>query len=512
VGDHEEELSGAGQEAGGDDSVDKRAATTTQARHQVSKVLRWKLRLHHRWPAVFPEPGLSETLEFHRSRDVEKNAESALPDGLEIRLEAIWVVEVYPPTLIRHLYQDLDRLDWNKDPDKLDQAPVSDFITQQRDSTHGGGWINLGLILRPTDSRFLGGHRRAKLPAGVDHAMGGIHFPTASLAVVVITFVLDASCARGINDALTRTYRTEARRVGVGYSFDEPPERRKIESRLERARVRSACRNWIAQSLHGTFSEDQLRRRHPCAELVTANSSLLIGEKDDKIWSPRMVLGFDREWSSWESQGDVLVRMSIESTEDTGADVVLNVDRNLAVSAATTAGYGMPEPAQFLDHRVSAFMAIWSLHRLFGRYETGLAKIRDSLLESAKRSDRRGALKRLRDLHDVVLSASPDVRVITTDVEELTKDAGISLRGSFDFKAMDTRFNGEGNFLEVLLTSLALRAHRMRDRESQLQDLLVVDATTKNAIASMELQWRVGFLGILIALAGVVIAVLQLRR
>lgn len=226
MGDREEELSGEGQEAGADDSVDKRAATTTRAPHQESKALRWRLRLHHRWPAIFPEPGLSEMLEFYRSRDVEKNAESALPDGLEIRLEAIWVVEVYPPTLIRHLYQDLDRLDWNKDPDKLDQAPVGDFITQQRESTRGGGWINLGLILRPTDSRFLGGHRRAKLPAGVDHAMGGIHFPTASPAVVVMTFVLDASSARGINDALTRTYRTEVRRVGVGYAFDEPPERR----------------------------------------------------------------------------------------------------------------------------------------------------------------------------------------------------------------------------------------------------------------------------------------------
>lgn len=458
-------------------------------------------------------------LELHRRRDVEKNTESALPQGLEIRIEAIWVAEVYPPTLISHLYEDLERLDWNRDPNRLDGAAVTEFITRQRESTRGGGWLNLGLILRPTDPRFLGGHRRAKLPAGIDHAMGGIHFPTASLAVVVITFVLDQTQARRIHGALTRTYRTEVRRVGVGYAFDEPPERRKMESRLERARVRSACRDWIAQNLHGSFSEDQPKGRHPCAELITASSGLLIGEKDDKFWSPRRVLGFDREWSSWESQGDVPVRMSIESAEDAGADVVLNVDRNLAVSAAKKASYGMPEPAEFLDHGISAFTAIWSLHRLIGRYETGLAQIRDSLLKSAKRSDRHGALKRLRDLHDVVLSASPDVRVITTDLEELALDGGISLRESLDFKAMDPTFQGEGNFLEGLLKGLALRSRKLRDRESELHDLLVVDATTKNAIASMELQWSfgvwgvlVGILGMLIGLAGVAIALLQLRH
>ena len=140
-------------------------------------------------------------------------------------------------------------------------------------------------------------------------------------------------------------------------------------------------------------------------------------------------------------------------------------------------------------------------------------------MKSAKRSDRHGALKRLRDLHDVVLSASPDVRVITTDLEELALDGGISLRESLDFKAMDPTFQGEGNFLEGLLKGLALRSRKLRDRESELQDLLVVDATTKNAIASMELQWSfgvwgvlVGILGMLIGLAGVAIALLQLRH
>jgi len=455
-------------------------------------------------------------LDLHRRRDVEKNTESALPAGLEIRIEATWVAEVYPPTLISNLYKDLERLDWNRDPSRLDGAAVTEFITRQRESIQGGGWLNLGLILRLADSRFLGGHRRAKLPAGIDHAMGGIHFPTASLAVIVITFVLDKTKARRIHDALTRTYRTEVRRVGIGYAFDEPPERRKMESRFERASVRSACRDWIAANLHGSFSEDRPKKRHPCAELVTASSGLLIGEKDDKFWSPGRVLGFDREWSSWESQDDVRVRMSIESAEDAGADVVLNVDRNLAVTAAKKASYGMPEPAEFLNLRVSAFMAVWSLHRLIGRLETGLAKIRDSLLKSAKRSDRRGALKRLRDVHDVVLSASPDVRVITADLEDLAHDRGISVRESIDFKAVDPSVHGEGEFLEGLVKALAVRARKLRDRESELQDLLVVDATTKNAIASMELQWSfgvwgilVGLLGTLIGLAGVAIALFK---
>ena len=40
----------------------------------------------------------------------------------------------------------------------------------------------------------------------------------------------------------------------------------------------------------------------------------------------------------------------------------------------------------------------------------------------------------------MALSASPDARVITTDLEELALDGGISLRESLDFKAMDPTF------------------------------------------------------------------------
>ena len=99
----------------------------------------------------FSEPGLNMMLELHRRRDVEKIPKALLPQGLEIRIEAIWVAEVYPPTLISHLYEDLERLDWNRDPNRLDGAAVTEFITRQRESTRGGGWLNLGLILRPTD-------------------------------------------------------------------------------------------------------------------------------------------------------------------------------------------------------------------------------------------------------------------------------------------------------------------------------------------------------------------------
>jgi hypothetical protein len=136
-------------------------------------------------------------------------------------------------------------------------------------------------------------------------------------------------------------------------------------------------------------------------------------------------------------------------------------------------------------------------------YIDRLAQARYTLLAPRRGLQSRSPVKALRDLNDVVLSLSSDVRLVTSDIAHLAEDPVFLIDEVPKLIPMNERFNGKDPFAQTLVSGCAAAASRLRAAEEELRDLLVTAATTKGAIANIQLQrgvfWWTVILGVFTA-------------
>ncbi len=438
---------------------------------------------------------------FHDAeRDATENAESAVPVGQEVRVEAVWVAEVFPPSLVGALWTDLRKLGWDADPDRAGREPISHYIRDQRQSA--GGWVSLQLILRPGDKRFLGSFRRAELPIGVDRASAAVYSPYPSLSVVLVEFVLDDSAAMRLDTALRADYRTEVTPVGVALNVVTPALLKEREAAAVRSEMRQVCREFMQRSLHGRFATAADGLEHPALELITTSLGVVFGDDIPAPGSLSQLLRVSWKFDTWTTRRGPRMRLRREDSWaglDTNT-LVMNGNGPRLIAEAKEHGYGMPTAADLLTHAGNEITALWATRRLIDGYQTELDQARDRLLTPARRSLSRSAIKRLRAMDETILAISADVRVVTADVAQfaplgramLTKEAP-------QFWPMEKKYGGTRPFSVGLLEEAESRAQRLRSREAELRDLLAVDASTKGAIASIRMQRWLVILTVVIA-------------
>jgi hypothetical protein len=438
-------------------------------------------------------------LAVHRRRDAAENAECTVPEDQEIRIEAIWVAEIYPPTVAPRLVQDLINMRWEEDPSRSNRPGVSTFLAEQR-SQWGGSWLNLGLVLRPADRRFLGSHRRADLPQGVDHASAEILSPAASFSILVVQFNLDNEASLRIDGALRREYQTEMRPAGVALSILTPRSRKEEAARQARAVMRDGCRAWMQDHLSGRFSVDGGGLKHPTVELLTTAAGLVVGEVPTGRFSVAALLGVSADYDKWHCDEGVALRLSL-GERDTRRELLVNANRQEAVAVARERGYA--DAPSLFSHALARLAAVWSISVMLEGYIDRLAQARYTLLAPRRGLQSRSPVKALRDLNDVVLSLSSDVRLVTSDIAHLAEDPVFLIDEVPKLIPMNERFNGKDPFAQTLVSGCAAAASRLRAAEEELRDLLVTAATTKGAIANIQLQrgvfWWTVILGVFTA-------------
>jgi hypothetical protein len=479
-------------------------------RWRPSLAHRFRWPLHNRWPRLFPDSaGRRNLLAFHdRERDERENAETAMPPGQEVRVEAVWVAEVFPPSLVGRLYANLAKMGWDADPDRMGRDRLSSQIRDLRQSD-GSGWINLSLVLRQGDRRFLGGHRRAALPTGVDRVHASVHAPFSSLSILVVEFILDDVAAMTVDRSLRADYRTEVRPAGVGLSIETPAWRKRTEAAAARSETRRACRVWMREHLYGRFANSGEGMGHPVVELISTTKGIVVGEGRPTQWSLGEVMDVGSTFDSWRTRRGPSMRLRRDRRGSRGDDgvLLLNVNRGHMVAEAKKRGYGMPTAPDMLANGGSALTALWAIPVLLDGYHTELSRARDTLLASAKRTQVTAAVKKLRALDATVLALSGDVRVVTGDLARFTNDRGSFLmREAPELWPMDKRWSGTCPLSEALLEMSKTRTEDLRTREAELRDLLTVDAATKGAIANIKLQrWIIGWTALLTVLTVVLV-------
>lgn len=280
------------------------------------KSLRWNL--HCRYPSTFSS-SFDSTGDIYKKRDPEDNQASRLPTGEIVRTPIVWGAEVYGPSEIDALYENLERLGWNKGRHSLDVGVIS-WISEQR--TYGtSGTYNIGFVTRKDETRYLFRDHFAALPSEVDYLIVQIHQLSTSLTCLLVGFVLtdEASCwyerelesdRETVNEPLPRLGSFRILRV-------EDLKRRSVDQ--ARASYRSLVARWFVKEVPGFFSGADNGKRLPTAELIeTSKANCIAFNNREPVpradW--RGIILWRRWFEGWSSTRCPALRLLLDNFDD----------------------------------------------------------------------------------------------------------------------------------------------------------------------------------------------------
>jgi len=459
-----------------------------------------------------------ELLEYHWSeRDDKDNRDLSLPSEEKIELHAVLMIEAYTPTNFANLTDWLTRQGWGDEEVVFAGPKLLGWVTRARASSSGGGGVNVGLLTRP-GTTILGECRLAELPSGVDRALAWISFPTPSLTLLCVTFMLDDETATRADAELREDRQTYATKVGGSYRFWDPPIQKREAVRHARLAIRSALGDWLKTSAPGVFASTGVPSRYPACEIWTTQVGEPFGEWEGGARSSgyASTLDWETTWQAWEAEEMQGFRLGYpRSEEERDSCLVLAGKRGSKTEEKMLSSCGGESRwafAYLLDSDMRELVSRWALNCLLIEYQEELSAVRDLM----GRKERHSRLRRMIQSLEA-LQGSLDV---AAEAEMIGLEAGIYCRRQSRYKWDCPNFmalawwpeDDRPSLVEILRKEGLERSYRLRQAARGVGARTQSFAELSNAITGLRLQVSVRWLtagALAVSLAALIVAAVK---
>ena len=212
----------------------------------------------------------SETLAFHRERDPKENCETSPPDDEAVNLHCAWAVEFYTPAHMDNLAKNLLHFNRTSGVREWENEYLDTWVNELHRVRYGGGWINLGPLVRKGErSKFLGTTRTVKLPPSAEYALAHAFRVSPSIVCIAVCFVFDEDFSSSFDDALRMYRESFVKPIGTGLSIFTPEVQKIEDIGLIRSKVSSQSTDWFRDNFPGIFSSGLLEGHVPVCEFIT---------------------------------------------------------------------------------------------------------------------------------------------------------------------------------------------------------------------------------------------------
>ena len=474
----------------------------------------WKYA-YRKFPSFVSDPYFGERLKVYRRRDAEGNARSEPPTDEVIDLRCVWAVEFYTPSQIAKLIRGIESLGWNNDDSLGFRRNPTHWIQRNRESSHGGGWFNLGPIQRPDGDALFGFSRKAPLPVGVKYATAAMYSLTSSITCIVVGFVLDETHNRCFEQALRQERQTYLK-PGPKRSFAivDPFAQKERDIKKLRADLRELASGWLYVHLPGLFASGILGGEYPTCEFLTLRKTIPLTSvrshkhsKDDE-WL--RILRADRDFNAWESDKlnglkfvwplshEIYPRFHsiVAAREDDFSDETLQV----------YGGNNRQSLVFYVDRFINGVLSRWALLGLLSGFERYLNNARDSAdYKSHKKSKLFLLLKSLGN-H---IAQSVDISAAAVELQRFAARDEILFTHNINiFYPCDRAAyrNQDITLSEALRAQTARRAEWLHNVDQSIRDVLIQYGSTIGAYENIKLQKRLTGLTWIIILLTIVMA------
>lgn len=266
---------------------------------KIARKLRW--RMHWIAPNHIPA---REDSGFLKANELKSNEESRVAPSQELRVPALWAVEIFGPNETDDLYASLKSLGWSAGMRKNEGGALT-WVRAQRAYGHAGSYYNVGLVTRTGDRhRFLSDSNEAAIPDEVDYLLVRIFQVVPAVTAVVVCFVLKTDAARRYESELNLDRRSSYQR-GPRWRVTrrEPSHTKQLAIQNARAQFRALAYQWFKQNLPGFFARQRWATRLPVAELlITRSENVLANRSTSRHFDWKRIVINVAAYDTWTSK------------------------------------------------------------------------------------------------------------------------------------------------------------------------------------------------------------------
>jgi hypothetical protein len=462
-----------------------------------------------------------------REFDERYNALTRLPESETVRLNSIWVTELYLPSHMLGLLAGIRRLGWF-DPlpwSRMLDDDLESWIKATRSPVVGQAWYTMGTISNDSVEPTHAGvtrlrHTALNLPDAVESVT--LHWSQVVPSITAITFecVLKDEAALSLMTPLRTQYQSELQETESGYTTIDPISQRANAVRDRVGEIKEACANVVTQILPGFFAEQRSSSAFPFGEFFSVETSSVVDLALATEMSFLDALGIEKYFDFYSDNRSRVLLSWQRSVTDVRRTIML-----IAQASDLAKEHHAPQsPAggrAWLPSRLtqtSGLYAVIAVREMLVDVTHEIGLLRDQLSPDPA-SELLPTPESLRDVETRLASLMADLRA---GISEMTQTDTITslANGVPEFVTVNERFNQNG-FKDSVKDEVQYAARRMEmafnDLVSVVQTysaLVFAGASEKAASSNLRLQkWTMALtiISTSIALVALYLAYLQLR-
>ena len=460
---------------------------------------------------------LEEDADFHVQRDAASFAAAKIPNGEEIGVRCVWVMEVYLASHISQLVAGLRSL--GLDRAEIGRGDPVESILATRSIRQFGRRITFNLLV-PRDQKRNNWHgiTRADLPVGVRSTSIEAITIVPSATVLVAQFRFDEPTARGIEAPFGTHYPTIAEREGRYVVNSDDTHRRDRAVIDYQSLLRRRCARWMHERLPGAFAAVS-DEPPPAAQLLTftlgdpmngiappthasdgtatftprsfADDSPHVGSRGGGDEDYFAILGQRDEWDAWAcvNMPGLVLRLARRPLLGGGEECLTFSTRVADFEQRNSLrgydhGVGVDAIVPY-SHWLANTLARYALVRLVGSYEDRIAAIRDRLGTVGLKRPRR-SVGEMQAIERDLLLISRDARHVMTDV--IAAPEWVWQREVFTFLPLRDRGTEQEPLFTWTLRDMLERVRRAVEAEADVRATTQAVSSLVAAAANLQVS------------------------
>lgn len=430
-------------------------------------------------------------LKYHHSTiDPKDNKATSPPLDEQIRVPSIWVFEAFPPSFISNLRLSAEKLKWSQS-ERVINPDFLDSVDRMRFRLSGGGWLNLGYIVRDS-GHSLNMNRQADLPDGVEAIHASILQYIPSTTILVFQFLLSDDTANAVDQPLRDNYSTYKERIKDGWRYHNVESQKKLVVDTTRESIRTLCTEWVRSNFPGLYASGQYSESFPTSEIITFKENEPYKFKGEKPRNSFLsMVNLDNDFYAWKSQK--IQGLYLQFYEEIDKDVnklVLSGNISKILEDSDLKGYGSDtregqilQWLTYLDHTIG----IWVLYVITRTYERQLGILRDSY-GSLDFSDVDLAASEVQVLDNKLLNLQRNLTPFIQELIPLCEKKGYFLHDVYEFFPVSEHRKSDTGLFNGLRERLLILAETLRSNEEQISAIANRSTQIASAISNDKLS------------------------
>lgn len=329
-----------------------------------------------------PEYILENLKIHHDETDNEENLKSSPSGKEEVRIQSVWVFEVYSPKHMKNLTDGIIKnsidIHYNKRHPGKD---LIDMIEQKRQGISGrASWLNIGYLADPEEASFQ------MIPINLPEEVSSVHINLLqyipSITILSYQFILSDKISKKLHEILSKTYDTKVEKHNSTYRYLTPIQQKKNKINIAKNEIHNKCFDWIKNKIPGMFSE--INYDFPTCDFITLKEEKpFINDFQKPYESYLNILELNHQYNSWQCKELPSLYLKLFSDNKgilSNANITCNIDE-LFSSIDNINAYGGKNKfgiSNYLQH-LDKSLVIWVLYTIVKTYKYHLSNLRDEV-------------------------------------------------------------------------------------------------------------------------------------